>query len=85
MKCGATFWIHGNLKSDGKPFSTHILLNKLARSREHLDDGLPCEMLQVIGHKTFCAIERYAGREYKPMVCREFPEIGDECFFGKIS
>lgn len=84
MKCGINFWVHGNLKADGKPFGTHILLNNLARGREQSDNGLPCEMLKVIGHKTFCAIERYAGKEYKPVVCRDFPEIRNECFFPKV-
>lgn len=77
MKCGTNFWVHG------KPFGDHILLNKLARGRDQGDDGLPCEMLKVVGHKTCCAIEHYAGKEYKPVVCREFPEVGDECFFVK--
>ena len=84
MKCGITFWVHGNIKADGKPFGTHLLLNKLASNRKPKDDGLPCEMLTVIGHETFCAIERYAGNETNPKVCREFQEIGDECFFGKV-
>ncbi len=83
MKCGTTFWIHGNLQADGKPFGDHILLNKLARNRENLDDGLPCEMFQAIGHKTFCAIQRYAGKALKPLVCREFPTIREDCFFPK--
>ena len=84
MKCGTTFWLHGNLKADGKPFGSHEMLNRLANNREPQDDDLPCEMFKVIGHRTFCAIERYAGNEYKPIVCREFPEIEDECFFGKV-
>lgn len=82
MKCGSTFWVHGNL-SVHLPFGNHALLNKLADGREPLDDGLPCEMLTVIGHKTFCAIERYAGKEFKPKVCREFPTVNDDCFFPK--
>ncbi len=83
MKCGSTFWIHGNLEGDGLPFGDHILLNKLASQRPRKDDGLPCEMFQLIGNKTFCSIQKYAGLKYKPMVCREFPEPGEECFFSE--
>lgn len=81
--CGTSFWIHGNLKGDGEPFGDHVLLNKLGSNVHYKDDGLPCKMLQVIGGIPFCAIERYAGLEYKPVVCRKFPEIGEDCFFGK--
>lgn len=50
MKCGTSFWIHGTLNCDGKPFDDHILLNRLARGREQLNDGLPCDLPGIPGN-----------------------------------
>lgn len=64
---GRTFWLHGD-------FEDYPELLKLAESRESKDDGLPCEMLQMVDGVAACKIELLYGREAKPEVCQDYPK-----------
>ena len=78
LEVGKTFWKHGASDSSGKPFGDHGLLNKLANNG-HQDDLGPCEMFVQIGAGNLCAIEKWAGLQYKPRACVLYPEDGEEC------
>lgn len=78
---GRFFWVWGNLRT--KPFGIHVLLNRLAMARADLidlEDNGPCEMLKSHCGDMICAIEKWAGRQYKPTVCRAYPEDEADCF-----
>lgn len=79
---GRTFWKGGDYEEFAE-------LNEWANDGDHEDSGLPCEMLsfgfdsQVQDGKVkvaTCLIEALYGRQFKPRVCREYPEEGQLCF-----
>ena len=72
ISVGRTFWLHGD-------FEKYPELQKLAETRESQDEGLPCEMLQMTDGVAACKIELLYGKEAKPKVCREYPELS--CWF----
>lgn len=88
QRVGRYFWTHGN-HDPQRPFADHELLNRQANAKADLakpDDDDPCEMLMT--HRpdiSTCAIQEYAGKQYKPVVCREFPKDEDGCFCSEKS
>lgn len=52
-------------------------LQKLTKESQDHGDGMPCRMLVLFGGVAMCFIHERYGREAKPEVCREYPEI--EC------
>ena len=87
QEVGRFFWTHGNLDAE-KPFGDHDLLNAQAKAKadeaDYIDTG-PCEMLLEISGEMFCAIEKYAGREYKPRACVVFPVALSDCWMNPES
>lgn len=66
ISVGRTFWRCGD-------FTGYPELEELAKQTESVDDGLPCQMLQMTDGIASCKIEILYGRKAKPLVCREFP------------
>jgi len=75
ISVGRTFWKNGD-------FSGIPELEIDARSEPYIDEGLPCEMLQMVDGLASCKIQEKYGYDMKPQVCREYPtqELDDrEC------
>ncbi len=70
---GRTFWQHGD-------FTDCPELEKLANETESRDEGLPCGMLQMVDGVASCRIETQYGRQFKPEVCRAYPD-GVPCWY----
>jgi len=68
MSVGRTFWRYGDFKD-------YPELQELADKTGPIDEGLPCEMLQMTDGVAACKIELEYGREAKPKVCREYPAL----------
>lgn len=68
ISVGRAFWCHGD-------FEDFPELERLKEQTEDLNDGLPCEMLQMKDGIASCGIELKYDREAKPQVCREYPEL----------
>lgn len=56
-------------------FKDYPQLEALAEKTAVVDEGLPCEMLQMKDGVAACKIEVLYGRDAKPKVCREYPEL----------
>jgi hypothetical protein len=79
MEVGRTFWKAGNLDPNA-PFGPLTYLNELAKNGDHEDNGLPCEMLSLDTGQAVCGIHA-VGYEFKPVVCKAYPdEDGEPCF-----
>lgn len=65
---GRTFWRNGD-------FTDYPELQILADNTESQDDGLPCQMLQMVDGIAACKIELEYGWAAKPKVCREYPVL----------
>lgn len=73
LEVGRTFWKVGK-------FLDCEELNRRATDGDHEDNGLPCEMLTFENGLAVCRIEKEYGYQYKPSVCRDYPEPGEPCF-----
>ena len=62
---GRTFWLNGD-------FQDWPELEELAEKTKSIDEGLPCEMLQMTDGIATCKIELLYGRAAKPKVCRGY-------------
>ncbi len=63
--------------------STHPIIQELyaLTPADRLSDSGRCGMLVFAapGGRAVCYIEKHLGREFKPEVCREYPEAGEKC------
>lgn len=76
ISVGRTFWRNGNFPG-GSP------LAKMAETTPSVDDGLPCEMLEMLAGVATCRIQATFGKKFKPSVCREYPE-GGPCKYHEV-
>ena len=72
LTVGRTFWKNGDFENNAE-------LNEPANNGDYEDGGLPCEMLEMKNGRATCLIQSRYGRQYKPAVCRDYPEDGEPC------
>lgn len=76
ISVGLTFWRNGDFENCSE-------LRRRAALTKPVDEGLPCEMLEMCRGIAICRIERFFGYEFKPKVCKEYPADGEKCHYVK--
>ena len=80
MAVGREFWMRG-----GYEYRPEFpKLQELAKKYVDSGDGLPCRMLVLVNGVAYCYIEMQYGRDAKPQVCRDYPELQCHRQLGKF-